>query len=175
LSHFKLGLVNCDGGNWRFRWTAAQEHIAAAGASLVAVIYADAARAAAPPADDVLAFAIASRAAWVLWDTFDKASGPLLSHLGADDLARQLAAARDAGLRTVAAGRLDESSIAQLPLELIDMVAVRGAACRASRDSAVCRERVRYLRGVLARHASCSSLPSPSVDFGRAAVSSPLP
>jgi (5-formylfuran-3-yl)methyl phosphate synthase len=157
VSLFKLGLAGCESLDWRPRWRAAQAQIAAAGKQLVAVIYADSAAAAAPPPTDVLASAIDAGCNWLLWDTFDKTSGPIDQRLDRATLTAMLAEARAAGQQTVVAGRLDESAISRLPLGHIDMIAVRGAACRGSRDSSVCRRRVAALRVVLARHDDCSA------------------
>jgi hypothetical protein len=73
----------------------------------------------------------------------------------AEALAAMLAEARTARQKTVVAGRLDEAAISRLPLGLIDMIAVRGAACRGSREAPVCRRRVAALRERLARHDDC--------------------
>jgi uncharacterized protein (UPF0264 family) len=155
ISHIKLGLAGLAGEDWRGTWRAAGQDIHAKGKQLVAVVYADAEAARAPGPDDVLSAAIGGNHSWVLWDTFDKSAGPLVAHLLTADLTHQLATARAAGLQTVVAGRLDAATVAQLPLELIDMLAVRGAACRGSRDSAVCRERVAHLREAVTRHVDC--------------------
>jgi (5-formylfuran-3-yl)methyl phosphate synthase len=142
ISLLKLGLAACAETDWRPRWQRAAREVAAAGKSLVAVIYADAHAAGSPSPNAVLAAAAAAYCPWVLWDTFDKSLGPLLEHTSSAALAVQLRQARAAGLRTVVAGRLTEDALLRLPLELIDIIAVRGAVCRDSRQSAVCRERV---------------------------------
>jgi (5-formylfuran-3-yl)methyl phosphate synthase len=142
IDHVKLGLAGCAATDWRTVWRAAGREIADAGKSLVAVIYADSALAGAPPAAEVLDAGDATLCTWGLWDTFDKSHGPLTEHTPPNELAIQLQAARASGLCTVVAGRLNASSLPRLPLELIDMIAVRGAVCEGSRESAVCRERV---------------------------------
>jgi uncharacterized protein (UPF0264 family) len=155
VSHVKLGLAGCAGRAWQSLLCEAHGELRAAGKQPVGVIYADHAAADAPTPDDVLAAAIDGGCAWVLWDTFDKTGGGLTAHLSLVELSRQLATARGAGLRTVVAGRLELGALPSLPLDLIDMVAVRGAACRAGRDSDVCCERVAELRAALARHTDC--------------------
>ena len=149
VSHLKLGLAGCRTVQWRQPWLAAQRQIAAAGKQLVAVIYADANAADAPRADEILAAAAAAQCAWVLWDTFDKAGPPLEAHAAPTAIEAQLAAARACGRRTVVAGRLDAAALDRLPLELIDMVAVRGVVCHEGRESAVCRDRVAAFRAAL--------------------------
>jgi uncharacterized protein (UPF0264 family) len=155
ISLLKLGLAGCESTNWRPSWRAAQAQIAAAGKQIVAVIYADAAAAAAPPPAEVLTLAADADCDWVLWDTFNKSTGPLDQHINAEALAAMLAEARTARQKTVVAGRLDEAAISRLPLGLIDMIAVRGAACRGSREAPVCRRCVAALCERLARHDDC--------------------
>jgi hypothetical protein len=84
-----------------------------------------------------------------------------------DELARQLSMARAVGLQTVLAGRLSLDRLGDLPLEHADMVAVRGAACRAGRTSAICAERVAALREAMHRHASCSRQGAIAADMRR--------
>jgi uncharacterized protein (UPF0264 family) len=158
ISHVKLGLSRCGGIDWRPRWAAARDEIAAADKQLVAVIYADAAAAQSPPAEQILDEAIASECSWALWDTFDKSGASIDQRLGIAALSQQLGRARTAGLRTVVAGRVDESCVGRLPLELIDMVAVRGAVCLRSRETAVCAQRTRSLRAILSRHTDCRAV-----------------
>jgi dihydroneopterin aldolase len=169
-SHVKVGLSRRRHTNWQAPWRAVQARLSAARKHLVAVVYADAVAADAPSPDEILAAANEARRSWILWDTFNKSTGPLLDHIPPVDLRNMLAAARAAGHETVVAGRLDATHLARLPLDLVTMVAVRGAACRDSRDSAVSRERVAALRTALARHADCctdqcvSRLPAASGD-----------
>jgi uncharacterized protein (UPF0264 family) len=160
VAHLKLGLAACAKTAWEAQWLAAHTMIARAGKSLVAVIYADADVAHSPPTDSILTLAAESRCAWALWDTYDKQGRSLRQLLENEDLTRQLRAAHAAGQRTVLAGRLTLDQIVDLPLECADMIAVRGAACRAGRTSSVCAERVAQLRDLLSRHASCSSRPA---------------
>lgn len=158
VSLLKLGLAGCEPADWRPRWRAAQAQIVAAGKQIVAVIYADAATANAPLPAEILTLAADAACDWVLWDTFNKSTGPIDQHITAEALAAMLAEARAARQKTVVAGRLDESAISRLPLGLIDMIAVRGAACRGSRLAPVCRNRVAALRELLARHDDCCAL-----------------
>jgi uncharacterized protein (UPF0264 family) len=88
---------------------------------------------------------------WVLIDTFDKAAGSLLDHFDRPALADLLGSIRERGKRTVVAGRLTLECIATLPLELIDVAAVRGAACRGDRNGTIGADRVAQLRSRLGR------------------------
>jgi uncharacterized protein (UPF0264 family) len=155
VSLLKLGLAGCRGAEWRSVWRLALDQTAAAGKDLVSVIYADAVAADAPPPGEQLAAAVEAPSQWILWDTFDKSGDVLIDVLPRAALAAQLATARSAAKQTVVAGRLSAKTIPQLPLELIDMIAVRSAACDGSRNAAVRRGRVAALREVIARHADC--------------------
>lgn len=149
LELLKLGLAGCRETRWRTRWRAAHEEIQAAGKSLAAVIYADAELARSPAAAEVLDWTATTGARWCLWDTFEKRGGSLLVHVARDELRRQLRTARELGLKTVVAGSLRREMISSLPLEWIDMIAVRGAACEGGRTGTVCAERVADLKQVV--------------------------
>lgn len=145
VSIIKLGLAGCRRTAWQSRWRKAHAEIAAAGKQLVAVAYADHCSAAAPPPADVLDLAADVACPWILLDTFDKGGGPLGDHLSAAELVAWLAGARSAACGTAIAGRLDDAAIHQLPMELIDVIAVRGAACAGPRTARVSRQRVAEL------------------------------
>jgi uncharacterized protein (UPF0264 family) len=145
ISHVKLGLAACDGQPWEWRWRAAQGEAAAAGKDLVAAAYVDYPAARAPGPGDILKCAANAGAAWILVDTFDKAGGSLCDHWSREELVDFLRTARTSELRTVIAGGLSLEAFAQLPRELIDMAAVRGAACDGPREGSVCRARVAEL------------------------------
>jgi uncharacterized protein (UPF0264 family) len=156
VTHLKLGLAGCARIDWRSRWRAAEQEIHAAGQHLVAVAYADQRMAAAPPSEEIVDMAVAARCPWVLWDTFSKSAGSILDVLSAETLAAQLQTARAAGIGGVIAGSVTLETLGRLPLELADMIAVRGAACRGGRQGPVCRGRVSPLRIALTRHVDCS-------------------
>lgn len=149
ISHLKLGLANCRDAAWQTPWEAARTEAAQAGKELVAVVYADDRRANSPPPKEILAFVDGIDCPWTLFDTFDKHGGPLTEQCDVGELHDLFAAARASGKQTMAAGKLRADLFDELPLALIDMVGVRGAACRGERDSAVCRKRVRQLRQAL--------------------------
>jgi uncharacterized protein (UPF0264 family) len=149
VSYIKLGLANCRDLDWRSRLRDVQREIGHGDVQLVAVIYADEQAASSPTAEEIAEFAAEAECPWVLIDTFDKAGGALADHLSTTDLRTLLQSMRTAGRRTVVAGSLTAESIAALPIELVDMVAVRGAACDGGRRGAVCAERVAHLRAIL--------------------------
>ena len=149
ISQLKLGLSACRDREWRDAWLTAQREIAAAGKDLVAVIYADDVAAHSPAPADVAALAIDAQCRWLLIDTFDKRSGTLLECLAAAELSAMFQRVRQHGVTTAAAGRLTAAAIAELPLEAVDVVAVRSAACGGDRAGTVCASHVAALRQLL--------------------------
>jgi uncharacterized protein (UPF0264 family) len=149
VSLMKLGLSTCHSLDWQARLRNAQREFTAADVQLVAVIYADHERAESPPPGEIAAFAAEAQCPWVLVDTFDKAGGAVGHHLSPAELRALLQFMRKSGRRTVVAGSLTGATIAALPADLIDMVAVRGAACEGGRGGAVCERRVAGLRDLL--------------------------
>ena len=150
LSLLKLGLAHCGEGVWQTAWTTAQHEIAAANKQLAAVIYADEVQAVSPSCAEVVDAACESPCQWLLLDTYDKRAGKLFDNYSLQRLVNFLSTARAHHRRIAVAGSLTRASIAALPLHLIDVVAVRGAACRGDRSSPVCAERVAELRALLA-------------------------
>ncbi|BBO35131.1 (5-formylfuran-3-yl)methyl phosphate synthase [Lacipirellula parvula] len=150
VTQLKLGLSACNDGDWRQAWLVAQREIVDAGKKLVAVAYADADRAHSPIPFDVLEAAATARARWLLVDTFDKSSGTLLELLDAAAIQSLFARAQQLGMTTAAAGRLTPATIEALPLEVIDVVAVRSAACGGNRNAVVRAPCVAALQRLLA-------------------------
>lgn len=149
ISYFKLGLAGCRGTSWQAHWNLAQRQMAAVGAELIAVIYADAVVASSPPLTEILKHAEQSKSPWLLLDTFDKSGGRIIDHLQPAMLRELLSRAGQSGMKRAVAGSLAIADIKHLPLESIDMIAVRGAACHAGRDSSVHEQNVRQLRRAL--------------------------
>lgn len=149
ISHLKLGLAHCRDTAWQLLWHAARAELASAGKECVVVIYADDRVAHSPSTSEVLSMVGGVNAGWLLVDTYQKDGGALPELINAGQLRELFAAVRASGMQTAAAGKLHAAALAELPLELIDLVGVRGAACRADRASAVCRQRVRQLREAL--------------------------
>jgi uncharacterized protein (UPF0264 family) len=152
IRYVKLGLAGCASTSWRAKWLAVKHQAARGSAQLIAVAYGDAANAAAPEPEEVLAHAIGSAASWLLIDTFDKTRGTIIDVLGRTRLDRLIAGARTNGMRVATAGGLRLADFDRLPIEAIDLIAVRGAACHSGRESGVEERCVRQLRQAL--HAS---------------------
>ncbi len=121
------------------------------GCDLVAVVYADGARIAAPDAVQILAAARSLTCAAVLVDTFDKQSGNVFQHWPSESLASFLDQVRAAGLLTVLGGGLCWNSLAAALALPADYLAVRGLACPEGRASAIdlaaCRRLARQVHG----------------------------
>jgi uncharacterized protein (UPF0264 family) len=116
---------------------------------IVAVAYADAARAQTIPPVLVAELARFAGAVGVLLDTYTKDGLGLLKWLEPAALAAWVSSARGAGLLSALAGAL---GLAELPLvrrAFPDVVGVRGAACEGGRQGRVTLERVLGLRRVL--------------------------
>jgi uncharacterized protein (UPF0264 family) len=149
LKLLKIGLAHNQEPCWKDILLDVQSELAFFGQELVPVIYADFNKAGSPSPAEILSFAQLASCAWVLIDTFDKRTGSLLDYVDRPAIVDLLGAMRDRGLRTAVAGRLTAEIMASLPLELIDVVGVRGAACRGDRLGAVCAERVAKLQAAL--------------------------
>lgn len=138
ISVVKLGLAGCarlDG--WQQRWQEVAEDAAKQEKQLVAVIYADWQRAEAPAPDEIIALAKLAGSQYLLIDTYDKSAGTVFDHLSSSELDSILRKAKQVGLTTVLAGSLSQAAIGQVPVEVVDIVAVRGAVCRGDRTGRV--------------------------------------
>jgi uncharacterized protein (UPF0264 family) len=157
LSSMKLGLAGCRALDWRPLWRRAQGELAAAGVELAAVAYADSDAAESPPIAEVVELAASCNCRWLLVDTYDKTGQALTELIDDAALAGAFHAARRRGCRTVAAGRLRAAALAALPLESIDMIGVRSAACSGDRNGDVSAADVARLHSLLAAadHAKC--------------------
>jgi uncharacterized protein (UPF0264 family) len=149
ISHLKLGLAHCRDTSWQKWWHAAHVELSSAGKASVVVVYADDRLANSPPPNEVISAMDGVDVGWLLVDTYDKSGGTLPELWNAQRLLETFAAVRTLGMKTAAAGRLAVDLFGDLPLEFIDIIGVRGAACRAERTSPVCRELVRRLREAL--------------------------
>lgn len=146
----KLGLAGCAGmPTWRQTWFDVEKQALACQKQLVAVIYADWKQAEAPSPEEILDLALASSCEYLLIDTFEKRGVSSLGYLPKGELRRICHAARKGSLKTVLAGSLSIAMLADLPLELIDVVAVRGAVCNGDRTGEVQRELVKEFRKAL--------------------------
>jgi len=150
ISVVKLGLAGCAQlGDWQQQWQAVAEDAAEQNKQLVAVIYADWQRVAAPAPEEILDLAQLNSCNHLLIDTCDKSVGSTLDHLSASELKSIQHKASQVGMKFVVAGSLSLKLLSQLPLDIIDMVAVRGAVCRGDRTTKVDAELVKLFRQAL--------------------------
>jgi len=151
VSFVKLGLSGCAGqSDWQQQWQAVAAAARKANKQLVAVIYADWQKAAAPAPAAVISIAQAAESQFLLIDTYDKSTGSTFDHLSNSRLGEVLQQAKQAALTTVLAGSITTELINQIPCEGVDMVAVRGAVCRGGRTDRVEAGRVENFRKALA-------------------------
>lgn len=154
LSYAKLGLARCAAdANWPDRWGAALRRFPGAVAA-VAVVYADWRTAGAPPPAEVLLHARRLECRAVLVDTHEKHAGGLFDRWPAADLAAFVGAVRDACLLCVLGGSLNSRTIAAAVALRPDYIAVRGAACRGTRDGPIDEDRIRGLVRLLSSAAN---------------------
>ena len=124
LSFWKMGLAN-SAEAWASNWREIQRKWQT-GPGWIAVAYADRERARSPDPEHVLDEAIDSgECVGILIDTWDKTYPNPIGLTWKPWFDR----ARDSGLTTALAGRLDLTMIAQLAPLHPDIIAVRGAAC----------------------------------------------
>ncbi|MFW6061001.1 MAG: (5-formylfuran-3-yl)methyl phosphate synthase [Phycisphaeraceae bacterium] len=157
LRYLKLGLAHAP-TDWRQRLTACADTLGRR--RFIAVAYADHARAAAPPIDDVLDWAIAQRVGGFLLDTAVKDGRTLLDWCSGAALQHWIDTAHRHHLLVALAGSLTRSTLPSLlPLDA-DVIAVRSAACaRRDRCATVQPHLVRQLKQALAAH-SAAAMPS---------------
>src|SRR5215472_5025912 len=121
--------------------SAASAHVCA----VIAVGYADAERVGGIGCDALFDAATRGGAAGVLIDTADKNGPGLLQLSPPATLKRYVSAAHDRGLSIAMAGKLSSADLAVVRDVGADIAGVRGAACRAGRESAISEPRVRTL------------------------------
>jgi uncharacterized protein (UPF0264 family) len=112
---------------------------------IVAVAYADAARAGTASPDTICRLAARTGAAGILLDTQIKDGRGLLQWIEPAALRRWVVSARGAGLLTALAGGLGLEDMELVATAEPDVVGVRGAACEGGRAGHVDRARVRAL------------------------------
>lgn len=154
LRYVKLGTAGlADVADWRSRWTAVRrrfDETAGRPFDWIAVAYADWQRAAAPPPGDVIAAALATNCAGVLFDTFHKDGQTLFDCLSRESLRNTIVDLRARGLLVAVAGGLSEREVPIAALLQPDVVAVRTAACAGGRrDGPVTASAVGRLRELL--------------------------
>lgn len=155
----KVGLAGTrGGGDWQRQWRELVQ-LLPAGTIPVAAAYADAAPAEAPEPEEVLQLALELELPVFLLDTFHKTQGNLFDVLSPERLERlqQQAAGR---VRFAFAGSLTLQCAPQLRRLQPDIVALRGAVCRAGRNSPLSAAKVRRWKSLVSRLADSSSLGS---------------
>jgi uncharacterized protein (UPF0264 family) len=115
-------------------------------AGVIAVAYADSARAGSPTPDAMVDAATRAGTAGILLDTADKDGPGLRALFTAEELAAWTRAAHAAGLLVAVAGKLTASDLLFARDSGADIAGVRGAACEGGRMGHVSVERVRLLR-----------------------------
>jgi uncharacterized protein (UPF0264 family) len=145
----KLGLAGCSTRRtWKQDWTGALATLPK-WITPVAVVYADWQAALAPDPHQVMAQAERIPCGVLLLDTFDKTRGDLFQHLDTHQLQAIVTRARQIGLRVALAGSLAIESIPRALEFDPDWIAVRGAACRASRSGTIDGQCVQQLAGLI--------------------------
>jgi uncharacterized protein (UPF0264 family) len=158
-AYAKIGLAGCAAEHdWDRRW---RDWIAKLPETTapVAVIYADHHTAGAPDPWRVLETATRSPARTLLVDTFDKLAGDIFQRIDAGELLEIIAAARAARFQVALAGSITLARLADVLRFQPDWIAVRGAVCRAGRESAVDRKLVERMAERLST--PCGSVLSP--------------
>jgi (5-formylfuran-3-yl)methyl phosphate synthase len=150
LAFAKWGLSRLGGSpDWRPRWREACRRVAAVDPAcrVVAVAYADWARAGAPSLAEVRALAHEQPGGVLLVDTFQKIPAQtLLDFLSVDEVVRLCRSCREACVRVALAGSLGAAEIEALRPAEPDWFAVRGAVCDGGRrEAAVSARKVRAL------------------------------
>lgn len=142
----KTGLAGCIAAeSWRSKLRELRNRLPCE-TELVAVIYADAARAAAPLPDEVLDVAIDLGLNTLLIDTFDKSAGDLWDALDSETLQRLVDRAKEHEMRVALAGSIQLSAVPRALGLCPAWLAVRGAACEGARESRIAEARVRTLK-----------------------------
>jgi uncharacterized protein (UPF0264 family) len=152
LSYVKWGLSGLSAGN---RWPRALDDFRASlartapGTQLVAVGYADFARAGSPPPEEVCHYALDRAVGAFLLDTWGKDGSGLLDWMTIDEVHRLCRTCREGGVPVALAGSLGPREIVALRGLAPDWFAVRGAVCTAGRASAIDEGKVRCLTALL--------------------------
>lgn len=157
LRYVKLGLSGAP-ADWPRLLAAA---IAPHRDRFIAVAYADHTRAAAPPLQQVLDWAIQERVAGLLIDTAVKDGRGLFHWIPQDQWPPLLAISHRAGLPLAMAGSLDESAVTQACTLHPAIIAVRGLACSdRDRNAAVQASRVARLVQLMTAGSAAPALPA---------------
>jgi (5-formylfuran-3-yl)methyl phosphate synthase len=115
-------------------------------ARVVAVAYADAVLARSAPPEIVCRAATMAGIAGVLFDTYQKSGGDLLTWIPLPTLSGLIASARENALVSAVAGGLSSGQLDVVSRARPDIVGFRGAACTGGRAGRLSEHRVRQLR-----------------------------
>jgi len=145
FDYAKLGLAGCGRhSDWNIRWASVLDLLPPS-VIPVAVIYADWQGCDAPAPQAILRQAAAARCGVVLFDTHTKTGADLFTHIPPAELGRLVTDIQADGLLVVLGGSLRGASIARARDLGPNYIAVRAAACRDTRTSAIDLERVQEL------------------------------
>ena len=158
LSFLKVGLAGMARQDWQSTldqlWRRLPSHV-----SPVAVAYADAAAADAPPPQDVVAFAARHpRVETLLVDTATKGQD-LFEVLGQETLALLVRQVKAGKLRVVLAGSITSPILPQAMALMPDLIGVRGAVCSGHRTSELDRAKLQSFRQQMDAWRPPSALP----------------
>lgn len=141
----KLGMAGMNRrADWRQRWAEALELLPTS-VSPVAVAYADAEAADAPPVEEILDTGMRLGCSALLIDTWDKSHGALIDYLDSLRITALAMETGSAGMLFVLAGSLRRSHFPQLLRTRPDYVGVRGAVCEGGRGGTLSERLVRRL------------------------------
>ncbi|MBD3673426.1 MAG: hypothetical protein HUJ26_07855 [Planctomycetaceae bacterium] len=131
--YLKLGLADqVSRSDWKCDWRGFRERVerqSEQSFDWIAVVYVDHLAANSPDPEEIIAAAIETRCAGVLFDTWSKEAGSLLDHVAPQRLAGFASTIHAAGLLTAFAGSLRADHLKTLLPILPTIVAVRGAVC----------------------------------------------
>ena len=137
VDYVKFGLAGCFRiARWRELWQTQMAHLHEK-TRAVAVAYADAWQAGAPPIEDVIQTGLEVGCNAILIDTFRKDTGNLLHHMTVSEITNCISRARSDGLFVALAGSLGPEAIDILFDLEPDLLAFRSAACRGQRASTI--------------------------------------
>lgn len=135
VKYVKLGLSGMQHVlDWQERWGRLRYRMSEsthAPLEWIAVAYADAEAAEAPPVREVLDVAIRSGCRGLLIDTFDKRSGSLCSHFRPAEIRAVVSEGQRAGLTIALAGRIAWNDVPELLAYRPDILGVRSLVCQA--------------------------------------------
>ncbi len=130
----KVGLASMRNRNWQTAWLSLFEDLPS-NASPVAVAYLDQLIADSPTPIDVVDFALSHpQCSTVLFDTYDK-SNNLFHWIDIDELSDLIGATQSRGRQAVIAGSVDSACLDRVLRAKPDFIGIRGAVCRANRES----------------------------------------